>query len=397
MSTGAAAAEGAGGAGGAAGGGQGPNPAAAMQAAAVPLPSPIIYSPWQGDIDLNTKHGKALWDEGIRPIESKFTGQGKDLVRFLALVANQVSKCFWQGIITVDNKNLLTQYGEIPRASVINAREARNSVPVTSLATARPRINALMMYHFTYNSLGEIPQKKLNTRLTEIEQDGPLLLKTVLDDTFIATTASTFTIKEQFYDLHLKKYRWNVINLNQDVREKCVDLVAAGHKSDETDIIIALFRAYNTSTNDEFKSSILFWKHEWNSGVFTTREELMTKADAKYVELRNMGTWGKRSEKDQQIVALTAKIEELTKGSFNAESASKNNDKKDDSSKSKTAKWKYDRSLSQGPTYTRNDKTYHWCTGPGHNGRAMWTIHKPGTCVEKKNDTKTSGSKRKSV
>ena len=59
------------------------------------LPSGIIISPWQGDIDLNTKQGKALWDEGITPIDVKFTDQGKDLVRFLAQVSTQVSKCYW--------------------------------------------------------------------------------------------------------------------------------------------------------------------------------------------------------------------------------------------------------------------------------------------------------------
>ena len=97
---------GAGGAPGAPGGGGPPNPAVAA-AAAVPLPPNIIFSPWQGDIDLNTKHGKALWDEGIKPIEDKFNGQGRDLVRFLALVSNQVAKCHWQEIITIDGKSLL--------------------------------------------------------------------------------------------------------------------------------------------------------------------------------------------------------------------------------------------------------------------------------------------------
>ena len=59
-----------------------------------------------------------------------------------------------------------------------------------------------------------------------------MLLKLVLDDTFIASQASTFTIKDKFYDLNLKKYKWNVQTLNQDVREKQVDLIAAGHGSD---------------------------------------------------------------------------------------------------------------------------------------------------------------------
>ena len=230
-------------------------PQQGQQAAAA---APIILSPWQSEIDLNTKHGKALWDEGIKPISTPFTGQGKDLVRFLALVTNQVAKCFWDPILQIQGKNLLTQYGEITVNQVIQARDARIAIVPTTLAEARPQINALMMFYFIYNSLAEVPQKKMNTRLQSINQHGPYLLKLVLDDTFIATTASTFTIKEQFYDLHLKRYRWNVVSLNQDVREKNADLRAAGHQSDESDMIITLFRAYNTSTNDEFKNSILY-------------------------------------------------------------------------------------------------------------------------------------------
>ena len=375
-------AQGAGGAGGAPGGTGGvPVP---PQAGGVPaLPPGIITSPWQGELDLNTKRGKALWDEGIKPIDIKFTGQGKDLVRFLALVTNHVSKCLWHGITTINGKNLLTQYGEITKLEVELARTMRRMAPIITLADARPQINALMFFHFVYNSLGPLPQKKLNTRLAQIDQDGPLLLKMVLDDTFIATNASTFTIKEQFYDLHLKKYKWNVQMLNQDVREKCADLKAAGQASHETDLIIALFRAYTTSTNKEFKNSVLFWKNEWNANAFASAEELMTRADAKYVELRSMGTWGRKSGADDQIVALTARVDQLMDGTKTktVETQQGNQGKK---KRKETPQWKFDKTLSAGSTLDKNGKTYHWCKGPGHKGVPMWTIHKPGTCGEAK-------------
>ena len=61
------------------------------QATQVPLR--ILLSPWDGDIDLSTKTGKSLWDEGTRPFENKFSGSGKDLVQFIADVNNRVKKC----------------------------------------------------------------------------------------------------------------------------------------------------------------------------------------------------------------------------------------------------------------------------------------------------------------
>ena len=39
----------------------------------------IIVSPWQQDINLTTKHGSSLWNEGTKPVDEKFTGQGRDV------------------------------------------------------------------------------------------------------------------------------------------------------------------------------------------------------------------------------------------------------------------------------------------------------------------------------
>ena len=48
--------------------------------------------------------------------------------------------------------------------------------------------------------------------------------------------------------------------------------------------------------------------------------------------------------------------------------------------KSKNAAWKFKRSKSTDTTLMKNGKTYHWCTGPGHQKVGMWVIHQPGTC-----------------
>jgi hypothetical protein len=357
------------------------DPAAeAQQPAPVQAPIVILLSPWDGDIDLSTKTGKSLWDEGIKPLETKFSGLGKDLARFLADVSNRANKCKWQNILTFQGKNLLTHYGEIKLQEVQAAKAARDLIvnPATH-AEARPKVNALMMFYFIYESLGATPQKKLSTKLASLDQDGPLLLKTVLDQTFVATQASTFAIKERFYELSLKKYKWNVSLLNQDVREKMADLVAAGNASDETDVLISLFRAYKTATNEEFLHSVDYWKNEWSSGAFNSAEELMDKAEKKFVELRDLGTWGKRSDKDDQIIALNAQVEAFKRGG-DSTSASPNKNKRS-GDKKKAPRWKYDRSLSASNELKKNGKTYKWCTGPGHSGTGMWVTHEPGKCT----------------
>ena len=353
----------------------------------------IIVSPWQQDINLTTKHGSSLWNEGTKPVDEKFTGQGRDVPRFIALIKNHVSKCYLTGIIMINGKNLLSDYGITSLEEVKRARDARNAAIPTTLREAQPKIKAQILFHFIYGSLGSLPLRKISTRLEEIKQDGPTLLKVVLVDTFVATQAHTFKIKEQLYDLQMKAFKWNVQTMNQSVREIVVDLQAAGHSFGNDDIMIALFRAYAGSTNDEFKNAVMYWKNEWNNGSLTSAEELMVKADGKYDELKKAGTWGKSSEKDEQIIALTARIEtlqkEVTKGKGPSTSSSQKGAGK--------YAWKYDRSLSASATYVRDGKTFKWCTGPGHNKKAMWVSgHEPGKCTADYKGGKPKGNTQSS-
>ena len=68
----------------------------------------------------------------------------------------------------------------------------------------------------------------------------------------------------------------------------------------------------------------------------------MRRADAKYFELRDLGTWGKRSNKDDQIVALTSRIDELTKTKANTDSSNKKKGGCNKKDNNHIPKWKYD-------------------------------------------------------
>ena len=142
-----------------------PVPQGPTQGQQMPLTMGIMVSPWQGEIDFSIKQGKTLWDEGIRPAETKFTGQGKDLYCFLADVANRVNKCYWHDIMRVAGKELLTQHGEITVEEVKQARDARQQIVPRNLSEAKPIISAQMLYYFIYESLGPAPQKKVIIKL----------------------------------------------------------------------------------------------------------------------------------------------------------------------------------------------------------------------------------------
>ena len=110
----------------------------------------------------------------------------------------------------------------------------------------------------------------------------------------------------------------------------------------------------------------------------------MQRADAKYVELKGSGQWGKK-DSNTQIVALTAASQNTSnsKKTQGAASTSK-------ADKSTVPKWKFDHSLSMTNTYKRNEKKNKWCDGPGHGGISMWVLHDPGTCTTKGKDKQSS-------
>lgn len=367
-----------------------------------PPPPRFVTNPWQCPIDLNTKAGSHLWTEGTKPMEDKFDGTGGDVARFVAIVKNQVQKCCLESILRFGTKNLLIDYGTITLQEVIAQRDARLAHDPTTLQEAQPILKAKILYHYVYNSLGKVPLRKVATKVDEIKEDGPTLLKMVLSDTFVATQAHTYHAKEKIFDLQLKNFKWNVNAMNQMVRETILDLKAAGQMSSESDTILSLFRAYNTASNDEFKNAVMYWKNDWSEGRIATAEQLMLKADSKYDELRQSGQWAKKSQRDEQIIALTSKIRELEGKPKNGTSGQKPSGEGDKKANKKNASWKYDRAQSKTATLERNSKTYKWCTGPGHNGVGMWVCqHEPGKCQPaseygKNKDNKTSKSSKSS-
>ena len=116
---------------------------------------------------------------------------------FLANITNCISKCLWHDIITINGKSLLTEHGQITMDEVLARRNARNIPNPQTVAQATPKIKAIIIYHFVYDSLEKLPKKRIATKMAEIGQDGPTLLKMLFEDTYVATQTQAFTIKER--------------------------------------------------------------------------------------------------------------------------------------------------------------------------------------------------------
>lgn len=88
-------------------------------------------------------------------------------------------------------------------------------------------------------------------RWTHPSQDGPC-------SNICGNVGSNFQHQSNVLRPSLKNYKWKVEMLNQDVREKPADLVAAGHASDPTDLVIPcseLIQLYWATTSRNLPAS----------------------------------------------------------------------------------------------------------------------------------------------
>jgi hypothetical protein len=352
------------------------------------VPAAIKLSIFDNDIDLSDKIGPRLYSIGSEPLPTKFTGGGKDLRIFVSALESRAKKCRWGPTIltfqTPDGTtvNLLQDYGRITMEALRIARDIRRTIPVTTLTLARPQIDSSMMFECIESSLDEKVHKKLLLKAKDIDYDGPMLFKQIIEDTFVTTTATTFNTKTNLFSMDLKDYKHNIVEFHEDVTNKVASLQAVGHSHSDTDLCVGLFKAYATSENAIFKNHIEFLKSEYNEARITSGEALMHKVEAKYDDMLKHKQWKNvKAEDDKNVIALQATLKSLTEVLKERPKPNPEGYKKQEGKNS----WKFDPSLGTNGSYTRKtgdkEKTYRWCTGPGHGGKPMWVIHEPGTCT----------------
>jgi hypothetical protein len=208
--------------------------------------------------------------------------------------------------------NLLKDYGRIPMDALKQLCQNRKDNPPTTLAKASASIDSSMMFECIEKSLEPRVATKLLKPATSIDRDGPVMLKQIIENTFITTTPTTFATKTELFSLDLKDSRHNIVTFHEDVREKVVSLEAVGHATANIDLVVSLFMAYETSDNDLFKLEVRLLKSAYDRGTLSSSDELMEATEARYDELVKTGKWKPTTPKDDpNLIALTATIKSL--------------------------------------------------------------------------------------
>ena len=350
-----------------------------------------------------------LYNKAISPLDTKFDGEADNLAVFLASVRDRARRFNWQRLITVPiddgtTRNLLTHYGQV---SLDNTRTHATTYVNTPTRDAQDND---MFYYFLSDSLtSDFRTTVLLYADVYTVTNVPVasaLLKQIIILTRVDNPASTMHIREMLIESKSKLLllKGNITQFNQWVRKQMGRLHA--REQEAVDLLYYLWKAYKAAPDDEFVVYIKDLKSQSDDGRITfMAEELMVRAENKYEArlLDEENTWGKPTEDQEKIVAMTAEINSLKKArsgtntakptkqkaSTNKAQANKKTQvKKTKEQKKKTnQKWAWknkppkdtDTKENNAFVKTFEGKTYYWCLNH-NNGAGMWTLHHPNDC-----------------
>jgi hypothetical protein len=100
--------------------------------------------------------------------------------------------------------NILKDYGRIPMDALKQLCQDCKDNPPTSLAKARASIDSAIMFECIERSLEPRIAIKLLKQANLIGLDSPVMLKQIIENTFVTTTPTTFARKTELFTLNLK-------------------------------------------------------------------------------------------------------------------------------------------------------------------------------------------------
>ena len=158
-------------------------------------------------------------------------------------------------------------------------------------------------------------------------------------------------------------------------------------------ITAALLTTYKSCTNDEFLHTIRHMEAiSADQDKDINYQDLMVKAETVYDTLCQKKKWGKKDPRDEQILALQTKVEELSKrkkttsNNNNSSSSTRKNNNNSSSSSQKKRRypdWRYEKPKDGKKHIQKEVKgkmiDFWWC-----DALEMWARHKPDKCKASK-------------
>jgi hypothetical protein len=313
--------------------------AAAVTAAAPPLgpPAPPAFTlaPALANtattyLDLTSSTGAKHFKGATEPLSAQpfDFADPADLQFFLDLVLKKSQIWGWNTIFTIpvtdpvtattSNRNLLSEYGMIPLASVATHVTTYYATPSKQAQDSFMACQCLLS-SLTHDFMKLITADSDAYHLPPIAAadgpipSGPLLLKLIISQAHVDSRATISFIRTSLTKLDTK-----MIELDSDieafnfyVKAQIKSLSARGETS--SDLLINLFKGYNAANDVEFLDFLRRKENSYEEGEDVNSRSLMADALIKFKARKLVGKWSAPTKEQGQILALTAQLELLNK------------------------------------------------------------------------------------
>jgi hypothetical protein len=167
---------------------------------------------------------------------------------------------------------------------------------------------------------------------------------------------------------------------NQYVKAQVQSLSARGETSN--DLLINLFKGYKAANDVEFAGFIRRKENSYEEGEDVDTANLMSSSLNKYKARKLVNKWAAPTREQEQILALTAQVQELTSTKAKPNSGALTGDpkRKTPTKGQKDNKWAWKDILPKDEELTTKDfngKTYHVNCQFHPN---QWVYHSPAEC-----------------
>ena len=218
--------------------------------------------------------------------------------------------------------------------------------------------NNFAMYKCLTDSISEDLKNAIVSKGANCTVDGTkiaaLMFKAIMDESEINTVATVATIQLQLSRLNKSilnnEISGDIVKFNQYVKDKVRELTCRG--ATYSGLILNLLHAYKSVTDSDFIAFISTKETSYlHDELELTADKLMLVAEFDYTIRVEKGTWGQLPAEQQQIVALSADLNQFrknknnngsnnkTKGGGDKSGNKKKNSKKNKSNKDKDSKW----------------------------------------------------------
>lgn len=364
-------------------------------------------------IDYSTKEGMLLFKTATDPLPVSYDGESRNIILFIEEVKARAQSSGWSNIVSftvgADTLNIFNDHGRY-------TMDQLNAHVATYVNTnTRAAQNSMQMYLCLSKSITDEGKAKLANEAASYTingiTSGPLFFKLMVSKAIVDNNSTTSHLKEQLasLDVYMQSVNSNIKEFNIYVKNCKTALLARGERVD--DLLISLFKGYKAASDEEFREYIKRRREDYDDGTPMTAEQLMVKAENKYLDKVRNGTWNAESEDHKDLVALKALADRNLKLSAHAKKKKGANTRTNSKQQSKkgtkaSARKKKAFGSSKEPWMTVHPKegeakskvvqgvTWYWC-----DTHQSWVQHKPEECRKKAKEdehkTSNDGKKKK--